>query len=164
MSDAWRLAVSEQQVSQVQMDVPVRSRMLVEMEDRRATVRMSDRDPRLLVRLPDRRILGRLAGLEVTARLEPAAEAPMEMEQHRPGPVVDDDGGCRHVRRERRADEGVLGATEQPFEVRDGVPFLGVQRRVVAEPGEQLGDARVAGDLAQLRTSLLSTAPVPSSS
>jgi hypothetical protein len=137
--------------------------MLVEVHDERSGAGVTDRDARLLLRLAHGRVLGTLTRLDVAPGLEPTSEAAVEVEEHGPVALVDDDCRCRDVRRERGSQERIIRCAEERIQVRDRLTLLTVERAMLREAAGELDDARV-GRPAQVRTSLSRTAPVLSSS
>jgi hypothetical protein len=167
------IPVRMQEVPQVEMDVAVGARVLVEVQEHRAARRVSDRDTRLLEGLADRCVLRALTRLDVATGLEPAADPAVEVEQDLAMSSVEDDGRRRDVGRERRPHERVLRAVEEALQVCDSRRLLVVEDRMAGEDGPQpdgavVGPAGVEGRRAGVRgqrsTSLEITAPVVSSS
>jgi hypothetical protein len=146
------------------VDVAVRSGVLIEMEHQGPPVRVPHGDPGLLERLTERRDLGRLTRLDVSAGLQPATDAAVQVQEHTAVALVEHDGRRGHVRRERAPGERVVRSREQLAEARDGVLLEIVERRMVGEEGEELGATRIVDREAQLRISFASTAPVLSRS
>jgi hypothetical protein len=138
--------------------------MLVEVEQGRTLGRVPGEQARLLERLADGCVLRTLAGLDVPAGLEPAVEAPVQVQEDATRVLVDDDRRGGHVRGKGRPRVGVLVTRQQAAKVRDRVPLLDVERRTRGEQAEEGQRPRVVEVLAQLRTCLLRTAPVLSSS
>lgn len=68
-ADRGCLRIGQQEVAQVEMDVPVRTRMLIEVDDDRTRGGVPDHDRRLLTSLPECCDIWPFIALDVSARL-----------------------------------------------------------------------------------------------
>jgi len=151
------------------MEVTIRTRVLIEVDDHRPAAGMAHRHGGLLGRLPHCCILWALSGLDVTAGLEPSSEAAVQVQQHDVPRRIEHDGGRGDMDGQRRPRERRDGGLEQPPEVIDRGGLERIDRCVPSESLEQVLNARVRSALqgvgrVQLSTSFARTAPVESSS
>jgi hypothetical protein len=169
--------VGEEEVPEVEVDVTVGARMLIEVDDRRGTLGVTRGDRGLLERLPQRRVLRTFTRFDVPTGLEPAPDAAMQMQEHESPAGVEDERGRGHVRREGGPRERIAlrapgaGLHEEVAQPVDGRSFQGVDARMDREVSQEVADPRVpvrdavgravARD-GQLQTSFVSTAPVES--
>ena len=163
------IGIGHEQVAQVEMQVTVRTRVLVEVHDHRPASGMANRHRSLLDRLSHGCVLRALCGLDVTAGLEPASEAAVQVQQHDVARRIEHDGGRSDMDGQRRPRERRDGGLEQPPEVIDRVGLERIDRCVSSESLEQIPNTRVRSALqgvgrVQLSTSFARTAPVESSS
>ena len=164
------IGIRQEQVAQVQMEVTVRARVLIEVHDHRPTAGMAHLDRGLLERLPDGRILRALSVLDVTAGLEPASQSAMQVQQHDVPRCIDHDGGRGDMDGQRRPLERCQRRLEKTTKVIDRSRFQCIERRVASEALEQVRDSRVRSlalegvGCVQPSTFFERTAPVASSS
>lgn len=170
-------ALGDQQVTQVEMDMVIRPRMLIEMHDVRPGGGVAHGDARLLTRLAQRRVLRSLIRLDMATGLQPASETSVQVQEHQTPLRVEHDGRRGDVHRQRGARERVVGPVEMSAQLRDRLTFGVIDRDVGVEPPTQIvhapigqalapgaGRPFVLGTRTQLNTSLARTAPVLSRS
>ena len=169
LADRRCIGIRQEQIAQIQMEVTVRTRVLIEVDDHRPAAGMAHRHGGLFDRLPYGCVLRALSGLDVTAGLEPASEAAVQVQQHDVPRRIEHDGGRGDMDRQRGPRERRDGGLEQPPEVIDRGGLERIDRCVPSESLEQVLNARVRPALqgverVQLSTSFARTAPVESSS
>jgi hypothetical protein len=136
------VGVGVQQEPEVEVDVPVGPRVLVDVHEDRGRAGMAGDQTRLLLGLPQGREGRVLPGLDVPAGLEPAVQPPVPMQQEA-ARRVEHEGGGRHVGRQRRPGERVRVPAQQAPQVRDRVLLLGVGGGMTVEQRGQRAAARI---------------------
>ena len=125
-----RVSARMQQEAQVEMHVRVRAEVLVEVDEDGSRGGVHRGHAGLLASLTQSRVLWSLAVLDVTAGLQPEAQAAMLMEQEPTAREIDHEGRCREMSRQRRASEGIVLTGEQRLRVLESEMLLLVERSV----------------------------------
>ena len=142
----------------VEVDVAERALVHVDVDDRRHVARMARPDRGLLERLAPRRLVDVLTALDVPARLEPASEPDVAVQED-PLRTVDDDRGAGDVGRvgvavERRG---------EPVDEPQGPAVRGGLARVRRDVRLERGDEPLDRSGAQTSSSRERTVPSGSS-
>jgi len=89
------IVTSQQQIPQVEVAMPTRARVHINVNQLRPVVRMRNRKPEFFVRFAYRRCSRMFAVVDVPARLQPQTQSFVQVQHH--ATTTNDDGRRRHM-------------------------------------------------------------------
>jgi len=123
--------------------VPIGSWMLVEVDDVRTIVGMTDWYACLLTRLSHRCILWAFIGLNVTSWLQPTTKASVKVQQEHALTRIEHDGGGCDVHGQRGSRERILCPCDELAQPSDCIALRRIDRLVRVEDRDEVADTRV---------------------